>query len=157
MKERKELVRAIADVKIIDPACGSGAFCMGALHKLVELLNKIDPYNKLWKEEQLIRLTNELSERWEEMTQEERNEERAIPFGSLSTSKGITPTTEESFISIQNCIYGVDIQPIAVQLTKLRFFLSLILDQKPSNDKDKQLWHTPIAPPLRQGLYVPTH
>jgi adenine-specific DNA-methyltransferase len=42
-EEKRELVRAIADVKIIDPACGSGAFCMGALHKLVELLNKIDP------------------------------------------------------------------------------------------------------------------
>ncbi|MDT7871281.1 MAG: class I SAM-dependent DNA methyltransferase, partial [Thermocrinis sp.] len=56
-EEKKELVQAIADVKIIDPACGSGAFCMGALHKLVELLNRIDPDNKLWKEEQLRRLT----------------------------------------------------------------------------------------------------
>ena len=30
---------------------------------------------------------------------------------------------------IENCIYGVDIQPIAIQIAKLRFFISLIIDQ----------------------------
>ena len=30
---------------------------------------------------------------------------------------------------IENCIYGVDIQPVAVQIAKLRFFISLIVDQ----------------------------
>jgi adenine-specific DNA-methyltransferase len=142
-EERKELVRAIADVKIIDPACGSGAFCMGALHKLVELLNKIDPTNELWKSEQQRRLTNELSERWEEMTQEERNEERAYLLEVFSEQRNY-PDYGRKLYLIQNCIYGVDIQPIAVQLTKLRFFLSLILDQKPSNDKDNNFGILPL-------------
>ena len=31
---------------------------------------------------------------------------------------------------IENCIFGVDIQPIAVQIAKLRFFVSLIVDQR---------------------------
>jgi type II restriction/modification system DNA methylase subunit YeeA len=142
-EERKELVRAIADVKIIDPACGSGAFCMGALHKLVELLNKIDPYNELWKSEQQRRLTNELSERWEEMTQEERNEERAYLLEVFNEQRNY-PDYGRKLYLIQNCIYGVDIQPIAVQLTKLRFFLSLILDQKPNNDKDNNFGILPL-------------
>lgn len=30
---------------------------------------------------------------------------------------------------IENCIYGVDIQPIATQIAKLRFFISLVVDQ----------------------------
>ena len=30
---------------------------------------------------------------------------------------------------IRNCIYGVDIQPIAAQISKLRFFISLIVEQ----------------------------
>jgi adenine-specific DNA-methyltransferase len=142
-EEKKELVRAIADVKIIDPACGSGAFCMGALHKLVELLNKIDPYNELWKEEQQRRLTNELSERWEEMTQEERNEERAYLLEVFNEQRNY-PDYGRKLYLIQNCIYGVDKEPIAVQLTKLRFFLSLILDQKPSNDKDNNFGILPL-------------
>jgi adenine-specific DNA-methyltransferase len=142
-EERRELVRAIADVKIIDPACGSGAFCMGALHKLVELLNRIDPTNELWKSEQLRRLTNELSERWEEMTQEERNEERAYLLEVFNEQRNY-PDYGRKLYLIQNCIYGVDIQPIAVQLTKLRFFLSLILDQKPSNDKNNNFGILPL-------------
>jgi adenine-specific DNA-methyltransferase len=36
---------------------------------------------------------------------------------------------------IENCIYGVDIQPIAIQICKLRFFISLILDQKVDKSK----------------------
>ena len=31
---------------------------------------------------------------------------------------------------VRNCIYGVDIQPIATQIAKLRFFISLIVDQR---------------------------
>ena len=142
-EERKELVRAIADIKIIDPACGSGAFCMGALHKLVELLNRIDLDNELWKSEQQRRLTNELSERWEEMTQEERNEERAYLLEVFNEQRNY-PDYGRKLYLIQNCIYGVDIQPIAVQLTKLRFFLSLILDQKPSNDKNNNFGILPL-------------
>jgi hypothetical protein len=36
---------------------------------------------------------------------------------------------------IENCIYGVDIQPIAIQISKLRFFISLIIDQKIDAEK----------------------
>jgi adenine-specific DNA-methyltransferase len=142
-EERKELVQAIADVKIIDPACGSGAFCMGALHKLVELLNRIDPYNELWKSEQQRRLTNELSERWEEINEEERKEEIEYLLEVFNEQRNY-PDYGRKLYLIQNCIYGVDIQPIAVQLTKLRFFLSLILDQKPSNDKNNNFGILPL-------------
>ncbi len=31
---------------------------------------------------------------------------------------------------IEKCIYGVDIQPIAIQIAKLRFFISLVCDQR---------------------------
>lgn len=37
---------------------------------------------------------------------------------------------------IENCIYGVDIQPIAVQISKLRFFISLVVDQKVNSKAD---------------------
>ncbi|MGI5845960.1 MAG: Eco57I restriction-modification methylase domain-containing protein [Alphaproteobacteria bacterium] len=35
---------------------------------------------------------------------------------------------------IKNCIYGVDIQPIAVQISKLRFFISLVCEQNEKNN-----------------------
>ena len=43
------------------------------------------------------------------------------------------------FYLIENCLYGVDIEPIAIQITKLRFFISLVCDQKTNrNKKDKR-------------------
>ena len=35
---------------------------------------------------------------------------------------------------IQNSIFGVDIQPIACQIAKLRFFISLAIEQEPDKD-----------------------
>jgi len=37
---------------------------------------------------------------------------------------------------IQKCIYGVDIQQIAVEIAKLRFFISLLVDEKIDEKKD---------------------
>lgn len=37
---------------------------------------------------------------------------------------------------IENCIYGIDIQPIAVQIAKLRFFISLIIDQNKFENRE---------------------
>jgi hypothetical protein len=45
-QQTTELIAAIGRVKILDPACGSGAFPMGALHRLVDLLQKLDPKNE---------------------------------------------------------------------------------------------------------------
>ena len=44
---------------------------------------------------------------------------------------------------IENCIYGVDIQPIAVQISKLRFFVSLVVDQR-ANAKADNLGIRPL-------------
>ena len=45
---------------------------------------------------------------------------------------------------IENCIYGVDIQPIAIQISKLRFFISLVVDQKANNDPTKNFGIRPL-------------
>ena len=134
-EEKEKLVRAIADVKIIDPACGSGAFCVGALHKLVEILNKIDPKNELWKLEQMRRITEELSEKWNDMSKEEREDETQYLIEVFNEQRNYPDYARKLYL-IQKCIYGVDIQNIAVQLTKLRFFLTLILDQKPDKNRE---------------------
>ncbi|MDR1072951.1 MAG: hypothetical protein LBL45_04665 [Treponema sp.] len=47
------MIQAINDCKIIDLACGSGAFPTSILHKLIFILGKFEPENKRWKEKQL--------------------------------------------------------------------------------------------------------
>ena len=141
-QQTKALIEAIDNVKILDPACGSGAFPMGALHRLVDLLNKLDPNNQRWKEQQLerARQDRELAEQM----QDEVNRENA-----LENIKARIEDIKRSFDSqfheldfarklylIENCIYGVDIQPIACQIAKLRFFIALIVDQKVDPEAD---------------------
>ena len=49
LREKEVLVRAIARLRILDPAVGSGAFPMGILNKLNLALHRLDPDNEIWK------------------------------------------------------------------------------------------------------------
>ncbi|MBN1339639.1 MAG: N-6 DNA methylase [Bacteroidales bacterium] len=86
------LLGFLEQIKILDPACGSGAFPMGILHKLVEL--------------------NEV-------------------LGTVKSSYEL-----KKDILSQN-IYGVDIMPMAIEIARLRAWLSLVLeeDYKPNDPK----------------------
>ena len=59
--EVEHLINAIDTLKILDPACGSGAFPMGILHKLVFLLSKLDPRNAQWRQRQIDRVRGAIS------------------------------------------------------------------------------------------------
>jgi len=118
--EVANLIEAIDHLKILDPACGSGAFPMGVLHKLVFVLGKLDPGNRLWKARQLAKA----SEIPDATVRERVMNDIEQTFGANELDYG------RKLYLIENCIYGVDIQPIAVQITKLRFFISLVVEQK---------------------------
>ncbi|WP_455150983.1 Eco57I restriction-modification methylase domain-containing protein [Capnocytophaga sp.] len=88
--KRKQVAECLRKVKILDPACGSGAFPMGILNRMVHILEKLGVD---------INETNYQLKRH----------------------------------LIEKCIYGVDIQTTATQISKLRFFISLILEQSETN------------------------
>lgn len=121
------LITAVDEVKILDPACGSGAFPMGVLHKLVYILGKLDPDNDRWKQTQLAKLDSAPMREALEAAFEDNNDD----YG-------------RKLYLIENCLYGVDIQPIAIQITKLRFFISLVCDQKTNQNKAKNLNIKPL-------------
>ncbi len=119
------LITAIDEVKILDPACGSGAFPMGVLHKLVYLLSKLDAQNVAWEKLQIAKV-QEISD---------TDERRRILAEIASNFTDNNDDYGRKLYLIENCLYGVDIQPIAIQITKLRFFISLICDQKTNRSK----------------------
>lgn len=59
--EIEALIKAIDTLKILDPACGSGAFPMGILHKLVFILGKLDPRNDKWRKRQIAKVENRIT------------------------------------------------------------------------------------------------
>jgi adenine-specific DNA-methyltransferase len=132
---RLKLIKAIDQVKIIDPACGSGAFPMGILHKLVFLLQKLDPKNETWKEIQLERASKEADAVFRSEKEKQEREKLLEEINENFDESVNYPDYARKLYLIENCIYGVDIQPIAIQISKLRFFISLILDQKVDKDK----------------------
>lgn len=82
-KRAREVKQALYDIKVLDPAIGSGAFPMGMLHEIVSALHSID------KSTNIAELKKQV---------------------------------------IQNSIYGVDIEESAVEIAKLRFWLSIVVD-----------------------------
>jgi len=84
---KEDIDQKLIDVKICDPAIGSGAFPMGLLRELFFCRSAIEP----------------------NIVENAANIKRHI---------------------IQNNIYGVDIERGAVDIARLRFWLSLIVDEK---------------------------
>ena len=126
----------------MDPACGSGAFPMGILHKLVFILGKLDPNNKRWKQKQQDKAKRDkaLAEKMED----DKNRDAATKEidkriddieNAFNQSNHELDFARKLYL-IENCIYGVDKQPVAIQISKLRFFIALIVDQKTENDSE---------------------
>jgi hypothetical protein len=132
-EETKVLIQAIDACKILDPACGSGAFPMGILHKFVHILHKLDPNNEKWREIQRQKAIKETEEAYKIGDQQQR-EERLLEISDIFENN--SDDYGRKLYLIENCIYGVDIQPIAVQIAKLRFFISLVVDQNKQPGKD---------------------
>jgi hypothetical protein len=141
-KEKNDLIEIIDNIKIIDPACGSGAFPMGVLHKLVLALEKIDPDNKLWQERQYKKILDHYKEI--EKSKDSDKEEVLKELNETFDETLNNPNYARKLYIIENSIYGVDIQPIAVQISKLRFFISLLIEQKTNSDKGKNYGIRPL-------------
>ncbi len=110
--QKESILDALDKVKILDPACGSGAFPMGALQKIVQALQKLDPEAEWWKKRQVARVSNAIVRKQLKEKLESSGVEYARKIGV-----------------IQNSLFGVDIQPVAAEISKLRCFLSLVVDE----------------------------
>lgn len=88
-KQAGELIAKLKAVKVVDPAGGSGAYVLGMLHELFDLIGLLEV-------------------RADPMT----------PQGKYRRKLEI----------IQNCLYAVDKEPFAVNIARLRLWLSLAVE-----------------------------
>ena len=132
-EQRKSIMQSLYECRILDPACGSGAFPMGMLQQMVHILGRIDPENVEWKKMMMDMAVGETTEAFQADSKEERQELLADIERSFDENIN-RPDYARKLYLIEHCIYGVDIQPIAIQISKLRFFISLVVDQHTNND-----------------------
>lgn len=135
------IISHLSECKILDPACGSGAFPMGVLHQIVHALKKLDSDNEQWKKVQYERLiapevakiNNDISTVQKLSSDETRKMAEVQLKHELEELLENFARHDHNYTRklhlIENCIYGVDIQTIAIHISKLRFFISLLVDQ----------------------------
>ena len=134
-KEAGTLIATIEDLKVLDPACGSGAFPMGMLQALMEVLRRLDPDNTRWKATLRAPLLRRVADaRNYDVTRRETELEEAeaalAAFDEEFADNDLADYVRKLHL-IEKCLYGSDIQPIAILIAKLRFFISLAVEQKP--------------------------
>ncbi|HCO20594.1 MAG TPA: hypothetical protein DIT47_05845, partial [Flavobacteriaceae bacterium] len=71
-----------------------------------------------------------------EIEDKQAREERLLEINEAFDQSINDPDYARKLFLIENCIYGVDIQPIATQISKLRFFISLVVEQKVNAEKN---------------------
>ena len=95
-----EIDKALENVKIADPAVGSGAFPLGLLNEIVRLRETITTY----------------------IAVEMNSFSKLVMYNSERSPYKLKRET------IKNCIFAADIEPSAVDIARLRLWLALVID-----------------------------
>lgn len=112
--EGQEVLEALSTLTVLDPACGSGAYPIGMLQKIVYVISILDPDAKWWLAKQLESASPELKREFQ--------------------NKGVDYVRKLGII--RQTIFGVDIQPIATEISRLRCFLTLIVDENIDDSRE---------------------
>ena len=118
--DNKAIVDALSKLTILDPACGSGAYPIGILQKVVYILQQVDPDAKYWLEKQIGSVSPELRRHLEKQY-EAKNYDYLRKLGVIRES-----------------IFGVDIQAVATEIARLRCFLTLIVEESVDDNADNR-------------------
>ena len=105
--EKVQLIdKALENIKVADPAVGSGAFPLGMLNEIVKLRDILTSYMLIYNKLSLF--------------------DRKYPEEMITNKRNIYNI---KWNTIRNSIYAVDIENSAVDITKLRLWLSIVVDQ----------------------------
>lgn len=131
----------ILALKVVDPACGSGTFPVTALRFLTEALYESllfhdrisdDPH----RERAIVRL---IEPREGESTPEERLAQELVPC--RTTGAEFEPRLKALLRRhvVERCIYGVDLDPLAVELARLSLWIETMDRQLPFSFLDHKV------------------
>ncbi len=124
IEDRKEANEIINELKICDPAVGSGHFLVSALNEIISIKSELkilsDKEGKRLKEYHVEVVNDELI-----VTDEDGDLFEYNPTNSESQRVQETLFHEKQTI-IENCLFGVDINPNSVKICRLRLWIELL-------------------------------
>ncbi|MGT0077143.1 DNA methyltransferase [Helicobacter pylori] len=120
--ERKEYLQVLLALRICDPAVGSGHFLVSALNEMVRIAYELGliaslPLNatlELENDEILIKISNKPFIYTHPSSEKEQSHHIQKELFELKKS------------IIENCLFGVDINPNSCEITKLRLWIELL-------------------------------
>ncbi|WP_231252833.1 class I SAM-dependent DNA methyltransferase [Helicobacter pylori] len=120
--KRKEYLQVLLALRICDPAVGSGHFLVSALNEMVRIAYELglvaslplDATLELENDEILIKFSNKPFIYTRPSSEEERSHHIQKELFELKKS------------IIENCLFGVDINPNSCEITKLRLWIELL-------------------------------
>ncbi len=121
--ERKEYLQVLLALRICDPAVGSGHFLVSALNEMVRIAYELGLITSLYRHS--LRLENDEIIIQHTQTGEIFNYKK--PHSENDPHHQIQKELFELKKSIiENCLFGVDINPNSCEITKLRLWIELL-------------------------------
>lgn len=114
IRKNSEIIdEALKNIRVCDPAIGSGAFPVGMMNEIIRARNALTPY-LLSRRDFLNQLPKQ-------------SHSSAVILNGIEETRTLYNFKRHA---IQNSLYGVDIDPGACEIAKLRLWLSLIVDEE---------------------------
>ncbi|GAA9579901.1 class I SAM-dependent DNA methyltransferase [Helicobacter pylori] len=121
--KRKEYLQLLLTLRVCDPAVGSGHFLVSALNEMVRIAYELGLITSLYRHS--LRLENDEIIIWHTQTSEIFNYKK--PHSENDPHHHIQKELFELKKSIiENCLFGVDINPNSCEITKLRLWIELL-------------------------------
>jgi len=138
----KKTPEEIAKLKIVDPACGSGSFLIGAYQYLLNWHQHY--YKPKFDELTAIAASNEHTTKQRTDAQKERNRLPLTPDGNLTTA------VKKQILT--NNIFGVDIDAQAVEVTRLSLMLKCMEGETKSSLAAQMQFGERVLPTLDDNI-----
>ncbi len=122
--DRKEANEIINSLKICDPAVGSGHFLVSALNEIIAVksdLNLLTDRNGRWFKEYTVEVVND-----ELMNTDDNGDIFQYHPDSREKQRVQEALFHEKQAIIENCLFGVDINPNSVKICQLRLWIELL-------------------------------
>ncbi|MDP2234815.1 MAG: TaqI-like C-terminal specificity domain-containing protein [Bacteroidales bacterium] len=124
IENRKEANDIVNSIKICDPAVGSGHFLVSALNEMIAVKNDLrilqDRDNKRLKEYHVEVVNDEL------IVTDEEGELFEYNHNNRESQRIQETLFHEKQSIIENCLFGVDINPNSVKICRLRLWIELL-------------------------------
>ena len=124
-EEREEGNAIINQIRICDPAVGSGHYLVSALNEFIAMKSDL----KILQDEHKNRIHHLIKiENDELLVYEADNNERFFSYNPKNAESQVVQKTlfNEKKIIIENCLFGVDINPNSVKICRLRLWIELL-------------------------------